>query len=262
MQQVQQHPLLIQRRVIFALFARELKTRFGKWRLGYAWAVLEPAAHIVVLTIIFSFGFRYSPPGIDFPVFLTTGIVPFLLFSHCLSSGMKAVDSNRGMFNYRFVKPIDTVIARILLEAFVSFGAYICLLTIMGVFLGYDVPVNNIVGIVSVFAIFVPLCFAAGLIACVLGCLFPETQKALPLINRPLYFVSGIFFTTERLPEELLTYLLWNPLLHVIELQRAAFFPNFVTIGTSYQYLFGFTLVSLALALALYRAYRYRLVTL
>ena len=44
----------IQRAVFLALFIRELKTRFGKYRLGFFWAMIEPIVHILVLTILFS----------------------------------------------------------------------------------------------------------------------------------------------------------------------------------------------------------------
>ena len=44
-------PFEIQKAVVFALFVRELKTRFGKYRLGYVWALLQPIAHVMVLSV-------------------------------------------------------------------------------------------------------------------------------------------------------------------------------------------------------------------
>ena len=43
----------IQKSVIYAFFARELKTRFGDYQLGYVWALLEPVAHLLILLAIF-----------------------------------------------------------------------------------------------------------------------------------------------------------------------------------------------------------------
>jgi hypothetical protein len=39
---VRRSPLAVQRAVLFALIVRELRTRFGRYRLGYLWVVLEP----------------------------------------------------------------------------------------------------------------------------------------------------------------------------------------------------------------------------
>ncbi|HAX2293506.1 TPA: ABC transporter permease, partial [Escherichia coli] len=45
----------VQKAAVHALFLRELRTRFGKYRLGYLWAVLEPAAHLLIMLAIFGF---------------------------------------------------------------------------------------------------------------------------------------------------------------------------------------------------------------
>ncbi|ETJ41004.1 ABC-2 type transporter, partial [human gut metagenome] len=36
----------VQVAAVKALFFREIRTRFGKFRLGYLWAILEPASHL------------------------------------------------------------------------------------------------------------------------------------------------------------------------------------------------------------------------
>lgn len=71
----------VQRAVIKALFMREMKTRFGKYRLGYLWAILEPAAHLMVLVGIFGYVMHRTMPDISFPVFLVNGIIPFLFLA-------------------------------------------------------------------------------------------------------------------------------------------------------------------------------------
>ncbi len=61
--------LEVQQAVIKALFMREIKTRFGKYRLGYLWAVLEPAAHLMVLVGTLGYVMHKTMPDISFPVF-------------------------------------------------------------------------------------------------------------------------------------------------------------------------------------------------
>lgn len=39
----------VQKVTVEALFLREIRTRFGKFRLGYLWAILEPSAHLLIL---------------------------------------------------------------------------------------------------------------------------------------------------------------------------------------------------------------------
>ena len=52
--------LALQRRVIFALFLRETRTRFGATLLGYGWALLTPALNILVWALLFTLATR--PP--------------------------------------------------------------------------------------------------------------------------------------------------------------------------------------------------------
>lgn len=107
----------VQRAAVEALFLREIKTRFGKYRLGYFWAILEPTAHLLVMLAIFGYFMHRTMPDISFPVFLINGIIPYFLFSHITSRSISAIEANQGLFNYRPVKPVDTVIARALLES-------------------------------------------------------------------------------------------------------------------------------------------------
>ena len=59
-------------------------------------------------------------PGLEFPVFLVTGMIPFLLFQNLSNRLMDAVEANRGLFAYRQVKPLDTLVSRAMVEALMN----------------------------------------------------------------------------------------------------------------------------------------------
>lgn len=68
----------VQKVTVEALFLREIRTRFGKFRLGYLWAILEPSAHLLILLGILGYVMHRTMPDISFPVFLLNGLIPFL----------------------------------------------------------------------------------------------------------------------------------------------------------------------------------------
>lgn len=253
-------PLQIMRSVIFALFIRELRTRFGMYRLGYAWALLEPALHIVILSIVFGFGVRSALPGIDFPIFLITGIVPWLLFSNIVSRSLTAVTANTGLFNYRQVRPFDAVMTRILLEAIIHSLTFATLMLIAA-WLGYQVALENPLGLFALIALLLMFTTGAGLIVAVAGTLHEEVAKFIPFLLRPLYFISGIFFPLEIVPREYHDYLLWNPLLHAMELMRDVWFAEYQTTGGSWFYLAAVSLGTMTLGMLLYRRHWVRMVS-
>lgn len=62
-------------------------------------------------------------PDISFPIFLVNGIIPYFIFSDIAIRSLKSIEANKGLFNYRPVKPVDTVVARTLLETMVGDAA-------------------------------------------------------------------------------------------------------------------------------------------
>ncbi len=244
--------------MLFALLVRELKTRFGHYRLGYLWALIEPAAHVLVLFVIFGYVFKRTLPGIDYPVFFTTGIVPYFMFNHMVTRGMGAVSANIGLFAYRQVKGADALIARMLLEGLIHLATFIVLLAIAA-WLGFRVEVNDPLRLFAALVLLYLFSFGCAFVACVVTTLYEETQKFIPIIMRPLYFISGIFFSASVLPDAYRDYFLWNPLFHAIELIRDACFSSFDAVGCSWLYLSMASVCTLCFGLALYRQNAVRL---
>ena len=252
----------IQKSVVFALFIRELKTRFGKYRLGYVWAVLEPVTHVIVFTIVISAIGRTDYSGIPMPMFLLTGLVPYLFFQTTVTQCMHAIEANRGLFNYRQVRPVDTVLSRIILESIIYFVSYLVLLFIAALFFEYDVVVHDLLSLITVNALLFCLALGVGLTFSVYGTLYPEVMNLVPmLIFRPMYFMSGILFPLFIVPSEYHGWLLWNPLLHVVELNHMFYFRSFESPDASMFYVIIVTLMSITFGLLSYRAHWIKMVS-
>lgn len=254
------NPWEIQRAVVAALVLRELKTRFGTHRLGALWLFLEPGAHIAVMLAVFVYIRHFTPPGVPTTIFLLSGIVPFLLFKNIAMRVMEAIQGNRGLFGYRVITPMDTFIARALLEVLLYSVVFVSLL---GVLKWWGVPVMlyRPLELVLVMALLAVMGLGLGMLLCVIGEELPEAKPFVRLLFMPLYLLSGIIFPISRLPSAFQDLLLWNPLLHGVELSRQAFFQGYVSIpGISLRFVAELTLVFLFLGLLVYRWRRLELV--
>ncbi|WP_139506160.1 ABC transporter permease, partial [Escherichia coli] len=209
----------VQKAAVHALFLRELRTRFGKYRLGYLWAVLEPAAHLLIMLAIFGFFMHRTMPDISFPVFLINGIIPYFIFSNIATRSIGAIEANQGLFNYRPVRPIDTIIARAILEVLIYSIVYLVLMSLL-LIIGEQFKIYNILLLFSAWILLALFSCGIGLIFMVIGKTFPETEKFLPIILKPLYFVSCIMLPLHAIPKGYWGYILWNPIVHVVELCR------------------------------------------
>lgn len=253
-------PWEIQKSVVQALILRELKTRFGVHRLGAVWLFLEPAAHIAVLLVVFVYIRHFAPPGVPTTIFLLTGIVPFLLFKNIALRIMEAVQGNRGLFGYRVIKPMDTFIARLLLEVLLYTVVFVFLL---GGLWWWGVPVElyRPLEFFTVVTLLSLMGFGLGILFCVVGEALPEVKPFIRILFLPLYLLSGILFPVSRLPAEYHDLLLWNPVLHAVELSREAFFRGYASVsGVSLVFVAEVTVVLLFAGIVAYRLRRLELV--
>ena len=74
------------------------------------------------------------------------------------------------------------------------------------------------------------------------------------ILQRLIFFTSGIFFATFELPAVVRPLVAWNPLLHAVELFRYALNNNYPIPGISLAYLTWCSLTLLGFSLILYRA--------
>ena len=248
-------------RVIFALILREIKSRFGNQRLGYIWAILEPVLFVVVLSIVFSLRGRYSPQGLGLELFLVTGVVPYFLFRHIMAASVRALTANRQLLTYPQVQMNDIIFARALLEFATSVVVFVVILTLIHLIKIDRVAIDFPLGVLAGFFMMALFGLGLGLILSSLFPIFPSVQPmSEALLGRPLFFTSGAFFSAEIMPEKAREILLWNPLFHVIEYIRGAFFPGIESLYFDPQYTLTFMIVLLFMGLLMQRAlHRYAL---
>jgi capsular polysaccharide transport system permease protein len=253
-------PWQIQRAVVFALFVRELKTRFGGRWLGALWFVFEPLANILLMVALFGALHRAISPSIEYPVFLVTGLLPFFILRNLATRLMDAIDANRGLFAYRQVKPMDALVSRAMLELGLYSVVYLVTLALLG-WLGYHVVPVRPLELALSSVVLVAFGVGLGVAFAVVTNEVPQLRSVIRLVFFPLYFLSGVIFPVHAIPPQYLSWLVWNPVLHLVELSRHDFFAQYPLLpGISLAYPALWAAVTLALALALYRVRRLRLV--
>jgi capsular polysaccharide transport system permease protein len=253
----------VQQAVWFALLLREIKGRVGGQWVGALWTLIEPLSHALMIILIFSLFRGGSPfPGIEYPVFLATGLVPFFLFQNLAYRLMDGIEANRGLFSYRQVKPIDTLVARAGVELLMNGLVYVFTLCLLA-WLGFHVVPAGPLGVLAVHAVVFFLGFGFGVFAAVVSHGRARLRTLIRLLVFPLYIASGILFPIQMAPPEVVFWLALNPLLHLVELSRHAFMAQYVPLDqVNWVYPVVFTLALCTLALLAYRADRLRLVTI
>ena len=220
--------LQIMRDTVHALLMREIKTRFGNSKLGYFWALAEPAAQASIIAIIFTLLGRNSLAGVPVALFLISGVMAFKTFSKTLSQLSSGISANKALFAYRQVSPIDPILTRLIIEVATFFIVYIILLSIM-YWIGIDVWPQDLLALICASSLLITL--AVGIALCVNSALlyWQDTGKIINMIMMPMFMISGIFFCATMIPAKYWFLFTWNPIFHAIELSRDAFFESYVT---------------------------------
>lgn len=245
--------------VVWALMMREVMTRFGRYRLGYLWALLTPFVHIgfwfVIRLVVRG---RGGAADMSPWLFLASGIIPFLMFMGMSSYVGGSISSNRGLLAFPPVKPMDTIIARFLLEAailfVVSFVLFCCLIAF-----GEAAWPDSLLTLIAAGGGMMLLGMGFGLCKAIGSAFFPVITQFNNIITRVLYLSSGLFFDPERLPADFQYWLSFNPCLHGVQLFRHGYSHLYVTTLASPWYLLGCALAWLALGLLLERLTRHRM---
>ncbi len=251
----------IQINVIRALVYRELKTRVSQVKFGVVGVFIQPLGTLSIFLILFSI-IRGNRGSLDIVLFLGTGIVLFTVFNDITIRSSNGIAANEALFFYRPVKPIDTVIARTLVES--GLYAIVFIVIILFVYLiRQEIIMSDISLMFFSYIALVIYCLGLGLFLLVATFIYPVVVQIIPLLMRPLFFVSGVFISLQNLPRYLWNYVTWNPVFQAIELTRHSFSESYILEESriSLTYLWASAIFTLFLGLWVYSINEKRLLT-
>ena len=254
---------------IYALFFRELKTRFGSTRLGYFWALAGPALSSAIIAIFFTLLGRGSLSGVPVFMFMLTGFIPFGLYSSGVKNVSAALSANKGLLGYRQVTPMDPIITRFGIELITTLLVFLILAAFLGwlsvdilAWMRIDAWPDNFLGVFFALVLLALLALGIGLTLAIAELHWEGITQIYSLFSRPLIFVSGVFYAVTMIPEQYWFLLSWNPILHAIELVRDAYFVAYETPIGSWSYLLIWVVFTNLIGLMLYRVSRDKLVSM
>jgi capsular polysaccharide transport system permease protein len=227
----------VHRRIIGALFLREIQTRWGRRNLGFAWLFAEPL--IFALPIITMWHLIRPPTdhGVPMILFIWTGYLGILMFRHVSQHALNVVSNNSGLLYHSLITPLDIFLGICVLEALGNLAAtafsYLILYMLDAIPLPSD-PTLVLIG----FAYMTWWSLAAAL---VIGAL-SERFEIIPHLWAPIAYmylpVSGFMYMAFWLPNTLRPIALTIiPPLHAYEMIRGGFMGNAVPVFYDTRYL-------------------------
>ncbi len=132
------------RNLLYLLSLKELRTRYKKSVLGWAWSLFNPLSQMLIFSVIFLYVFKAEPPIGDpsglknFPLFFLSGLLPFNFFSIGIGTSIGAVQGGGGLIK-KVQFPHEHLVFSVIVAQFVTLLIELGILTIAMLIAGNQV---------------------------------------------------------------------------------------------------------------------------
>lgn len=169
------------------LILRDFKVKYKRSILGIVWSLLYPVLMMLVMAMVFSQMFRVSVEGVNYLVYLMTGLVMFNYFNEATSTAMTSVVTNFSLINKVYIPKYIFPIAKTL---FVGINFLLTLIPLLAIILftgsGETKCIINIWYIVLPYIFICLMFFTMGI-----GLLL----SSISVFLRDMFYIYGIIIT-------------------------------------------------------------------
>lgn len=224
--------------VVAALAKRDIQSRFGQNALGYGWTYVTPLVWIAATYFAFWFFGRTSPVYTDIITFIISGLIPYLGFRQVITAIGRVNGGLRGLVIFPSVTLEHGATAMALVE-FVNVFIVFAVVAAINYLLFRNGELDNPLMFVGGVALGWGLGAAYAYLFSALAVIEPTFQQLAGTLLRPSYFISGIFFTANELPADILKIFALNPILHAVEFARDGMLFHYQSRVASPLYVLG-----------------------
>ena len=220
------------RHSLWLLTVRDLRVRYSTSALGYFWSILDPLVMAGIYWFVFTQVFHRGAGNEPYNVFLLTALLPWMWFNGSVSDSTRAYIREAKLIRSTKI-PRTIWVVRLVLSKGIEFIASIPVLAIFAIATGAELHWEAVFFVVAI-ALQAILTVGVGLIVAPLVIFFRDLERATKLTLRFLFYASPIIYGITDLPKSLHLIASFNPLVGILSMYRAAFFPeqlDWVTIG-------------------------------
>jgi ABC-type polysaccharide/polyol phosphate export permease len=129
------------RNLLYLLSLKELRTRYKKSVLGWAWSLLNPLTQMGIFSVIFLYVFEATPPIGDpsglknFPLYFLSGALPFNFFAITVGVAIGSVQGGAGLIK-KVQFPHEHLVFSVVVAQFVTLLIELVVLTVALLFAG------------------------------------------------------------------------------------------------------------------------------
>ena len=223
------------RDLLFTLTLHRIRVRYKQSILGLGWAVAQPLAQMLILTVVFSHFMRIPSEGLPYSVFVFCSLLPWQFFAGAIQTGSTCLVSHSDMIRKvgfpREVLPLSYVIAGL-------FDFAITVLVLVAMMIWYRLPFFwTIAWTLPLMVVATLLATAATMGLSALQARFRDVSYIVPLMLQLGIYSVPVLYPLSTVPERWRSIYQWNPLVPVVDGFRSVWLkgapPDLALLGQS-----------------------------
>ena len=207
--------------LLVAVTMRDLRVRYQGTFFSYIWWIARPLALGLVLYFALGQVLRVGVP--NYPVFLIAGLFPWFWFSSSIAQAADTFTGNSGMIKKvkfpRLILPLSAV--------FFNTAQFLMTLPIIAIFVyvagGTELDIAWLAGIPILMAVQLAVLIGLGTLLASLNVFLRDIGPILEVVLLLMFYMTGIIFPIDRVPEKYQWVMDLNPIAPLIEAWRNLF---------------------------------------
>jgi ABC-2 type transport system permease protein len=212
------------RDVLRMLTERGLKAKYSQSVLGYAWSLIEPAMLIVTYFLLLKVFHRSYP---DYPLFVGSTVLAWQWFNGTVTASLTSLRRNSRLITSvnlpREIYPLSDV-AQEAIEYLLSLPV----LLVVAAFYGVK-PSGFLLALPVVLVLQLLLCTGFALLVAALNTVLRDVQRGIGIVLRLMFYTVPVLYPLYNLNGAARRIASVNPLVGILEVQRAIWFPAYWT---------------------------------
>ena len=194
--------------LIIELVLRDIKVKYKRSILGFAWSILNPLLMMVVMSIVFSTIFKSSIK--NFPMYLITGQVVFSFFSEATNMAMISIIGNGGLIKKVYIPKYIFPLSKVM---FSFSNMLFSLVAVIIVAIATKLPITPVILLFPLPLIYVFIfSLGVGLLLASYAVFFRDLLHLYGIIILIWTYLTPIFYPISILPAKVKMLILLNPL--------------------------------------------------
>lgn len=203
------------RDLLYTLTFFRLAIRYKQSALGWIWAALQPLSLMIIYTLIFSQIARVTSEGMPYPVFVFSGLLPWIFFSSAVSNAINGLIHYPALLTKMYF-PREIIPLSYVFAALVDLA--IACVILIGLMMYYGLSLSwNALYALPIVATLSTFTAAVAMLLSSIQVRFRDVGVGLPLLLQIGVFAVPVVYPFGSVPSRFQRLYLLNPVASLIE---------------------------------------------